>query len=424
MMFSIFTPTNNTKYLKELHDSIINQSFKDWEWVIVLNGGVVKPSYIKDSRIKVSEFTQPVVGVGQLKKYACSMCVGSYLIEVDHDDMLRDDALSIINDTAIKESPDFMYSNFLEFKGSESNVYGDQFGWVNYETQFHGKPFTAMRAFAIDPSSLSSIHHAPNHVRVWRRKFYKSINGHNGSLVVCDDYDLLIRTYLAGGKMTHIDHCLYYYRLRGDEGNTYLKYNDQIQLDQRQLSRDNKEAIVSEWCKRNALKKIDLGGAHNSPDGYVSVDLQDADINTDLSKGLPFDDNSIGCIRAFDFLEHIPHCNNSSCTHDAGQCAVGMMKEIYRVLVPNGVLISATPSTDGRGAFQDQTHVSFWNPNSFWYFTNANQSKYYRNNNCKFIANDIDQSYPTAFHEQHNILYVYATLIAVKGDRVAGLNEN
>ena len=28
-----------------------------------------------------------------------------------------------------------------------------------------------------------------------------------------------------------------------------------------------------------------------------------------------------------------------------------------------------TPSTDGRGAFQDPTHVSFYNENSFWYFT-------------------------------------------------------
>ena len=34
------------------------------------------------------------------------------------------------------------------------------------------------------------------------------------------------------------------------------------------------------------------------------------------------------------------------------------------------MLLSLTPSTDGRGAYQDPTHVAFYNENSFWYYTN------------------------------------------------------
>ncbi|MDP1796315.1 MAG: hypothetical protein Q8K78_02485, partial [Planctomycetaceae bacterium] len=44
-------------------------------------------------------------------------------------------------------------------------------------------------------------------------------------------------------------------------------------------------------------------------------------------------------------------------------------------LVP-GLSLSQTPSTDGRGAFQDPTHVSFWNSNSFWYYTRADQNRF------------------------------------------------
>jgi len=50
------------------------------------------------------------------------------------------------------------------------------------------------------------------------------------------------------------------------------------------------------------------------------------------------------------------------------RCVVGLMNAIYRALVPGGCLLAATPSTDGRGAFQDPTHCSFWNiTDSFWY---------------------------------------------------------
>ena len=45
------------------------------------------------------------------------------------------------------------------------------------------------------------------------------------------------------------------------------------------------------------------------------------------------------------------------------------MTEIWRLLKPGGLLVSSTPSTDGRGAFQDPTHYAFWNENSFKYFT-------------------------------------------------------
>jgi hypothetical protein len=52
------------------------------------------------------------------------------------------------------------------------------------------------------------------------------------------------------------------------------------------------------------------------------------------------------------------------------------MKELYRVLAPGGYALIQVPSTDGRGAFQDPTHVSFWNENSFLYYTNRDWAQY------------------------------------------------
>ncbi|MBU1173479.1 MAG: class I SAM-dependent methyltransferase, partial [Proteobacteria bacterium] len=82
------------------------------------------------------------------------------------------------------------------------------------------------------------------------------------------------------------------------------------------------------------------------------------DLVCDVIEGLPYEDNSVDTVRAHDFLEHIP----------IGK-TIKVITEIWRVLKPGGIFDSLTPSTDGRGAFQDPTHVSFWNQNSWLYYS-------------------------------------------------------
>jgi SAM-dependent methyltransferase len=203
-----------------------------------------------------------------------------------------------------------------------------------------------------------------------------------------------------------------------------LQRNAEIQQKQQEVSNRYVYDLIAEWAKRSGLPMLDLGGATGCPAGYKSVDLRDADIVCDIRYGLPMADNSVACIRAYDFLEHVPTCRDSTCDHGADgkspKCAVGLMNEIYRVLAPGGWLVSRTPSTDGRGAFQDPTHVSFWNPNSFWYYTRAEQAKYVPGIRCRFQGTRI-QTFPTEWHKSHNILYVspISSRSRVSGNRVS-----
>jgi O-antigen biosynthesis protein len=102
---------------------------------------------------------------------------------------------------------------------------------------------------------------------------------------------------------------------------------------------------------------------------------------------------------------------------------VGMMNELYRVLAPGGWLMTGTASTDGRGAFQDPTHQSFWNPNSFWYYTRREQASFIDGQNARFAAHRVWQSFPNEWHRNNNISMVYANLVALKGQPYAGLAE-
>lgn len=104
--------------------------------------------------------------------------------------------------------------------------------------------------------------------------------------------------------------------------------------------------------------RVDLGCGPRKPEGYYGIDRHPwpgVDQLADLTQGIPLDDDSVDEIRAYDILEHLPD-------------KILSMNEIFRVLKPGGTAEIFVPSTDGRGAFQDPTHVSWWNPNSFAYY--------------------------------------------------------
>ena len=103
--------------------------------------------------------------------------------------------------------------------------------------------------------------------------------------------------------------------------------------------------------------KLNLGCNRNPLPGWVNVDIEPVegiDVATDLEQRWPWEDDPVHYIRAVDIVEHL---------HDA----IHTMNEAWRVLGHGGVFEILVPSTDGRGAFQDPTHVSFWNQNSFYY---------------------------------------------------------
>ncbi len=86
------------------------------------------------------------------------------------------------------------------------------------------------------------------------------------------------------------------------------------------------------------------------------------------------------------------------------------------MLAPGGFFLIRVPSTDGRGAFQDPTHVSFWNQNSFWYYTRAEQARYvaHAGSRGRFQVSKLITFFPSDWHRTHNISYVEAHLIALK----------
>lgn len=398
MKLSLFTPTHNPKYLSELYESIKDQEFH--EWVIVPNNGAVVPDF-KDKRVKVFPLKFAPEYVGALKRYACDKCEGDILVEVDHDDVLMPDALAEVTKAFEDQEVGFVYSNTANFKDNfqPTEKYDASYGWQYRKVTYKGYELDECISFPPTPEAVSKIWFAPNHIRAWRKEAYYKAGGHAEDMRVLDDQDLIARTYLVT-RFKHIDKCLYLYRITGE--NTWLRFNQEIQSNVHRLYDKYIYDLVLVWAEREGLRKLDLGGRFNSNQGFETVDLKNADVICDLNQKWPFADSSVGVIVANDFLEHLKD-------------PLFTMKEIYRVLAPGGWLLAKTPSTDGRGAFQDPTHISFWNENSFLYYTVKEFAKY--------IDTPVNFQSARLYTTEKNpiqVCWVISHLVALKGNRPPG----
>ena len=90
------------------------------------------------------------------------------------------------------------------------------------------------------------------------------------------------------------------------------------------------------WKKilHNDEVKLNLGsGSTKGKNGWVNVDLFGADINHDLTKGVPLDDNTVDAVYSSHVFEHIPYKD-----------LLNVIKEIRRILKPGGKLLVCVPN--------------------------------------------------------------------------------
>jgi len=375
---------------------------QDFEWVVVLNGGA-KWNPPDDPRVWVT--TAALNGVGAAKERACACCHGEILVELDHDDILASTCLEEIGRAFdIHPGASMVYSETAQITAGgkkDTSKFDTSHGWEYYEDTVDGRAVMPFRSMEPTPHNVSYIWYAPNHVKGISHLAYDTAGGYDPARYICDDQDLMCRLYQVG-PFVPIHKCLYLQRVHGQ--NTQTQRNADIQAETVKLYDYYIQPNVLSWCKREGLIALDFGAAHNQVEGYIGVDQREGpgvDIVAELPKPIDLPDSSVGVIRACDFLEHIAD-------------KVGLINEIYRLLAPGGMLLSLTPSTDGRGAFQDPTHVAFYNENSFWYYTQASMQKYVPDLKCHFQVSRLFSGYPSAWHEQHQISYVTANLIALK----------
>lgn len=404
--FSIITPEHNPKnkkFLLELYESLCAQTYTDWEWVLYLNGKMTKDQLpeeiVQDQKVVIIKDTAENTNIGYLKNQAFFKGTGDVLVEVDHDDILFDTCLEKLNQAFQDETVGFVYSDNAVLHMTDQFVpYNSLNGWTYRTVKWKDKELIAMNSFPPTSHAIGYIWYAPDHVRAWRTSVYHELGGHNPELSICDDHELCIRTYLHT-KMHFIPEPLYIYRITGE--NTWLERNQAIQIKTVELFNQYALQLAEKDARDKNLLLVDLGGGINPREGYFVIDKDGGHINCDLNNGIPLPDNSVGVLNASHVIEHLKD-------------PMKTMSEIHRVLAHGGWAFIEVPSTDGRGAFQDPTHVSFWNENSFLYYTDAYLAQFIRNKKIRFQEFRRETWFPNEWLRNLNVCVVTVWLVAVK----------
>lgn len=124
---SIIVPVYKVeKFLAECIDSILYQSFKDFELLLVDDGspdrsGEICEEYAKsDSRIKVLHKNNG--GLASARNFGLDSASGNYVIFVDSDDILADNALEILHNEIIENEADIVLGKIIRFADDTGSI--------------------------------------------------------------------------------------------------------------------------------------------------------------------------------------------------------------------------------------------------------------------------------------------------------------
>lgn len=227
-LFSVIVPVYKVeKYLHQCVDSILAQTFSDFELILVDDGspdccGTICDEYAqKDSRVKVIHKENG--GLVSARRAGYSICGGQYVCNVDSDDYIAPDLLEMAAEQILTYAVDAVLFGYVQFDGSSevphvqgvpSGVYDENkmdvirenliLGADSGTSIYNGLCFSVIRKEQLDPYFTA---------------FPES---------VCRGEDLIVTApALAQCHSVYVlDKCMYYYRitpgsimntLRGDE---------------------------------------------------------------------------------------------------------------------------------------------------------------------------------------------------------------
>ena len=198
---SIVVPLYNTplNFLEELLDSVVNQTYRNWELCCVdagqdtAVGQHVQARAKEDPRIRYQKLTENE-GIAGNTNHGFELATGDYIALLDHDDILHPCALWYTAQAIVEQGADFVYTDEATFEGKVENV-----------VLYHFKP-----DFMLD--NLRSNNYIC-HLTTFSKVLMEQAGGgeraeYNGS----QDYDLFLRLTEKAQKIAHIPHALYYWR--------------------------------------------------------------------------------------------------------------------------------------------------------------------------------------------------------------------
>ena len=207
ILFSILVPLYNTprKYLKDMCDSVLNQTYGNWE-LCLADGSDADHSYVGEI---IREYQNRDENLGKRIKYtkleknggisantnAClALATGDYLCPFDHDDYLHPSVLYWYVKTINETGADYLYCDEATFLEDD----------LNHFVTMHFKP-----DYAIDTLRANNY---ICHLSAFDRHLLEGEELYRPQYDGSQDHDMILRLTDKAKKIVHVPKLLYYWR--------------------------------------------------------------------------------------------------------------------------------------------------------------------------------------------------------------------
>lgn len=231
MKISIITPVYNTsKYLRSCIESVLTQSYRNWELWLLNDGstddsGVICDEYSKkDSRIKVVHKVN--TGVSDTRNIGLDLANGDYIIFLDSDDYWIDNQiLATFVENILKFNLDIIRAGFCEINDEDEIIQND-FDLGNPMMEKQVMPYLQYMETCVCRNYLTCVF-------MISKKALGTLR-FNTERIFMEDAELYFRLFEKDLRCMYINKCFYAYRKHATA--VTVKYNPRKYKDAFKLS--------------------------------------------------------------------------------------------------------------------------------------------------------------------------------------------
>ena len=225
-MVSIIMATyNRAHFIKESLDSILNQTYLNWECLVIDDGGadntleVIEPILDRDSRVQYYQRSKSYKkGLPGCRNMGLDICSGNYIVFFDDDDIAHPDLLEI----SVKQ----LKSSKTDYCRYLRDVFIDDFNYkfdrsCDFETSILGKRNLEEMITGKIPFNSCQV--------LWKKSCF-SQNRFNEKLMYAEEWECYSRILAEGVKGITIDKVLYFGRKHSNSNTGEFWNEDPVRM--------------------------------------------------------------------------------------------------------------------------------------------------------------------------------------------------
>lgn len=235
LKFSIIVPVYNVeKYLAECIESIVRQTYTDWELLLIEDGSTDSSkgicSYYAEKNNKIRLFERENSGVSASRNYGVEKAKGDYIVFIDSDDYIAENTLEKFYFECCKWSlPDVVLSEGMyEIRGEKIAEY-KHWDMENY------------RGISGRDALIKTMENAPNWSpcdKCYRLEFWRNYRFAFPIDTLAEDFALIDKVVLAAKRVSMVPSYYFYRRFRKNSTMSFKK--------NKKLKRDELQHLI-EW---------------------------------------------------------------------------------------------------------------------------------------------------------------------------------